>query len=253
MCTRTHSRARKHAHARENSQWWASTWSGACQLLLPLQRQQLQLQQRHPVNCRILLTPVEGQWSMRGITWYHPISHWHHVMHIMRQLAWRTQKALSRHYGVNDIIWNHLMSDDVIWESYDSTCDGVRTLQRLCVIAWKNLVFWHHMISCDVMWCHVIWYDIMWQSSHWSLNKKRCIVIGWHNCAPIGYIIWYNIISCGVIWYNMIHSIGRRGQLPCQPMIIIWKLTSLYDVMWLSQVISYDISYTYHIIWYQII
>ena len=170
---------------------------------------------------------------MRGITWYHMISHWHHVMHHLRQLAWRTEEALSRHNGVNDIIWCHVTSYDVIWchmMSCDSTCDGVWTLHRLSVIAWQNWVF---LISHDIMWCHMIWFDIIWyhmtaivtKFEHEALHCDRPT----QSCTYD--MIWYDIISYAVIWYHMIHFKGRRGQLPCQAMINIWKLTSSYDVI----------------------
>ena len=193
---------------------------------------------------------------------------WHHVMHHMQ----------GKPYVTRIVFWHHMISSDVIWYhmiSYDIRCDEVWTrsaalwLADTMVYVWYNMISvsydisWHNMTSCDasyaaasiaasivllasydIIWHHVMSYDVRWyhmtafvtKFEHEALHCDRPT----QSCTYD--IIWYDMISYSIIWYHMIHFMGRRGQLPCQAMINIWKLTSSYDVIW-HHMISYDVLY----------
>ena len=165
-----------------------------------------------------------------GIIWYHLISYnirWYHMTSVVTKYEhealhcdWPTQLC------TYDIIWYqcHMISADITWHHVMRHMQLPVSLPVSC--------YWHHMTLCYIIWCQIMSYDSycdeVWTRSValWSADR---IVHLWYN------MIWYDIIR-----YHMIHFMGRRGQLPCQAMINIWKLTSSYDVIW-HHMISYDV------------
>ena len=130
-------------------------------------------------------------------------------------------------YAIICIIWHHVVSCDVIW------CHITYTF--CCWATWLNWSPWwrfpafrHHMTSYDVIERHVTSYD-----ARHVFNSKQCSILN----------TWCHMTSAGVMWRHMTSYDHKYMIFPHSPALLggrAWPHLSTSSVIW------------HHMTWYDI-